>query len=279
MNELACFAGFGGGLLASELLGWRTICAVERDAYAASILVQRQNDGILRPFPIWPDIRDFDGRPWRGIADVVSGGFPCVDISIAGTGAGIDGEDSGLWREMARVIGEVRPRFAFVENSPLLVGRGLARILGDLADMGFDAVWGCVGAHHLSAPHKRERIWIVATNTDDAAEHDLAVHGAVASQPQHGEASLEDAVGAGLEERAQPGEGQRERRQQADRTAGATLQQAWVERCGAQWASDAGILRVADGTAHRVERIRCIGNAQVPCVAAFAFQLLTEDFR
>lgn len=163
MNELALFAGAGGGILGGRLLGWRTVCAVENDKYARSVLMARQNDGSLEPFPIWDDVRTFDGRAWRGRVDVVSGGFPCQDISAAGKGAGIEGEQSGLWKEMARVIGEVRPRFVYVENSPMLAaGRGLQRVLGDLSEMGFDADWGVLGAHHAAAPHKRDRIWILA---------------------------------------------------------------------------------------------------------------------
>lgn len=123
LNELALFAGAGGGILGSRLLGWRTVCAVEFDRYARDVLLARQNDGCLDPFPIWDDVRTFDGRPWRGIVDVVSGGFPCQDISAAGAGAGIEGEKSGLWSEMARVIREVRPRYAFIENSPMLTSR------------------------------------------------------------------------------------------------------------------------------------------------------------
>ena len=162
MNELALFAGVGGGILGGHLLGWRTVCAVEYNAYARSILLARQNDGTLPPFPIWDDIRTFDGKPWRGIVDVVSGGFPCQDISVAGKGDGLDGERSGLWSEMARVVREVRPRFVFVENSPMLTSRGLDRVLGDLAKMGFDAKWGVLGAADVGAPHQRDRIWIVA---------------------------------------------------------------------------------------------------------------------
>ena len=90
MNELALFAGAGGGILGGHLLGWRTVCAVEWDAYAASVLVARQNDRCLPPFPIWDDVQTFDGRPWKGVIDVISGGFPCQDISSAGRGAGID---------------------------------------------------------------------------------------------------------------------------------------------------------------------------------------------
>jgi len=86
MNELALFAGAGGGILGGHLLGWRTVCAVEWEAYPASVLCARQNDGLLPSFPIWDDVQTFDGKPWRGIVDVVSGGFPCQDISAAGRG-------------------------------------------------------------------------------------------------------------------------------------------------------------------------------------------------
>jgi len=160
MNELALFAGAGGGILGGHLLGWRTVCAVEWEPYPASVLCARQNDGFLPPFPVWDDVQTFDGKPWRGIVDVVSGGFPCQDISAAGKGEGIDGERSGMWREMARIIHEVRPRFVFVENSPMLTSRGLGRVLGDLASMGFDAKWGVLGAADVGAPHQRDRIWI-----------------------------------------------------------------------------------------------------------------------
>ncbi|MFW4909981.1 DNA cytosine methyltransferase [Pseudomonas aeruginosa] len=152
MNELALFAGAGGGILGGHLLGWRTICAVERDAYAAQILAQRQTDGALPPFPIWSDVCSFDGRPWRGLVDVVSGGFPCQDISAAGPGVGIEGPRSRLWKQMARIISEVRPSFIELENSPLLIHRGLAVVLGDLAEMGYDAQWIRLSASELGAP-------------------------------------------------------------------------------------------------------------------------------
>ncbi|MCP4903696.1 MAG: DNA cytosine methyltransferase [bacterium] len=170
MNELARFAGAGGGILGGQLLGlgWRTVCAVENDPYARDVLMARQNGGCLEAFPIWGDVCTFDGRPWKDRVDVVSGGFPCQDISSAGQGAGIEGDQSGLWSEMARIIGEVRPRFVFVENSPVLTSRGLGTVLGDLASLGFDAEWGVMGANArpVNAPHRRERIWIVARHSD-----------------------------------------------------------------------------------------------------------------
>lgn len=172
MNELALFAGGGGGLYGSLLLGHTPVCAVEILPYNQKVLLQRQCDGVFPRFPVWDDARTFDGNPWRGHVDIVSGGFPCQDISAAGKGAGINGERSGLWGEMARIIREVQPRYVLVENSPMLTSRGLGRVLGDLAAMGFDAKWGVLGAHHVGAPHKRDRIWILAS----ARQRDVLLH-------------------------------------------------------------------------------------------------------
>ena len=106
-RELSLFSGGGGGILGGHLLGWRTVCAVERESYAAQVLVSRQNDGSLPSFPIWDNVETFDGKRWRGIVDIISGGFPCQDISIAGKGAGIEGKRSSMWGQMARIIDEV----------------------------------------------------------------------------------------------------------------------------------------------------------------------------
>lgn len=152
LRELALFAGAGGGILGGHLLGWRTVCAVEWADYPRRVLLARQRDGMLSRFPIWDDVQTFDGNPWRGRVDVVSGGFPCQDISAAGKGAGIDGARSGMWFHMARIVREVRSRFVFVENSPMLTSRGLGRVLGDLAEMGYDAEWCVLGADDCGAP-------------------------------------------------------------------------------------------------------------------------------
>jgi|ETNvirnome_2_300_1030623.scaffolds.fasta_scaffold10711_2 DNA (cytosine-5)-methyltransferase 1 len=239
MNELALFAGAGGGILGGHLLGWRTICAVEWDAYAASVLVQRQNDGSLPAFPIWDDVQTFDGRPWRGRVDVISGGFPCQDISAAGKGAGIDGERSGMWGHMARIIGQVRPEFCMVENSPLLVGRGLARVLGSLASLGYDARWGVLGARDAGAPHKRDRIWIVANSRQQGPQGSV-----------------------------RPGE------ENGGGETGASQRPGSVN--GNWWATEPELGRVAHGVANRVDRLKCIGNGQVPQCAALAWRILNE---
>lgn len=162
LNELHLFAGAGGGILGGLLLGNRPVCAVEREPAAREMLLARQRDGSLPRFPIWDDVCTFDGKPWCGIVDVVCGGFPCQDISPAGRRRGIQGERSGLWAEMARIIGEVQPSRVFVENSSALVGRGLAVVLGDLAALGYDARWGVLGAIDAGGHHHRPRVWILA---------------------------------------------------------------------------------------------------------------------
>jgi len=169
---LHLFAGAGGGILGSNLDGHRTIGAVEIEEYPRKILLARQLDGSLPGFPIWNDVTTFRSdnpdtanyiarlRAHKNLC--IAGGFPCQDISAAGKGAGITGERSGLWSEFSRIISEIRPRHVFLENSPLLVSRGLDVVLSDLAEMGYHAEWGIVGAHHAGGSHKRDRIWLLA---------------------------------------------------------------------------------------------------------------------
>lgn len=237
MNELALFAGAGGGILGGKLLGWRTVCAVEIDAYARRVLLARQRDGVLPRFPIWDDVRTFDGRGWYGQIDVVTGGFPCQDISPAGYGAGIEGEHSGLWLEMARVLGEVQPHYALVENSAALTTRGLDRVLGDLAAMGFDARWGVLGACHAGLDHRRERIWIAANSKRG-------------------------------EWRQQPHDGAR------GRMGRFVEPPAWDSDWLAVFTRIRG---TSDGLARNVDRTDTIRNGQVPAVAAMAWEVLAPE--
>ncbi len=255
LNELALFAGAGGGILGGHLLGWRCVCAVELDAYARSILLARQDDGCLPPFPIWDDVQTFDGRPWRGAVDVVSGGFPCQDISVAGRGEGITGKKSGLWSHFARIIREVEPRFVLVENSPALTVRGLGTVLADLAQMGFNAEWGVFAASDCGAPHKRERLWIVAAHP-------------------HRVGCREDGRGLdggrpfcdlnGVDSEAQEGRQDKQLRAVCDSASGVR----W-------WSAEPDVVRVVHGVASRVDRVRCLGNGQVPAVVRLAWRTLT----
>ena len=274
MNELALFAGAGGGILGGHLLGWRTVCAVEWEPYPASVLVARQNDGLLPPFPVWDDVQTFDGRPWRGIVSVVSGGFPCQDISAAGRGEGIDGERSGMWREMARIIHEVGPRFVFVENSPMLTSRGLGTVLGDLAEMGFDARWGVLGAVHVGAPHLRERIWIRAErrNLLQHAENNGIGRG---SEQQDGTPKAQGNVDNARDLRSCGQEANEELG--GNGFAFSSVGGKWWEREpeSTPRTTQPELGGVAYGVADRVDRLKAIGNGQVPLVAATAWQKLT----
>lgn len=178
MNELHLFAGAGGGILAGKLIGWRTVCAVERDAYAASVLVARQNDGTLESFPVWDDVRTFDGRPWRGIVDVVSGGFPCQPFSSALRGRRTAQD---LWPEMLRIIEEIGPRFVFAEN---VQREPIANAANDLAERGYVVRCCRASAAAVGAPHRRVRYWLLG-DTDGDGKPGLPVHGKMA---EHSEA-------------------------------------------------------------------------------------------
>ena len=244
MNELHLFAGAGGGILGGILSGHTTVCAVEIEPYPRKVLLQRQRDGILPHFPIWDDIRTFDGKPWRGKVDIVAGGFPCQDISAAGKGAGIEGERSGLWGEMARVVGEVRPRFVFVENSPMLTSRGLHRVLGDLAEMGYNARWCVLGADDTGAPHRRRRIWILAY-----------------ARCKHGS----------------KGNATRVETDKTERTACSISYQSILKRqIPKTWKAMPETDGMVNGLANIVDRLKAIGNGQVPLVAATAWTILSE---
>lgn len=277
MNELALFAGAGGGILGGILNGWRTVCAVEIDSYARRVLLARQRDGVLPRFPIWDDVKTFDGRRWRGYVDVVSGGFPCQDISIAGRGKGIGGSRSGLWTEFARIIGEVQPGYVFVENSPMLIVRGIERVLADLSEMGYDAQWGVIGADDVGAPHKRKRIWIVGYPDSKGLEGYSRI---VANGDKPGrkceepDGSVADAgVSWWREDPADvPNAGCEYERceEEPERTSG--------DAPGPyrKWGLESRLGRVVNGVAYRVDRLKGIGNGQVPAVAATAFRILSN---
>jgi DNA (cytosine-5)-methyltransferase 1 len=258
VNVLELFAGAGGGILGGLILGHWPVCAVEIEPYCRQILIERQNDGVLPPFPIWDDVCTFDGRPWAGRVDIVSGGFPCQDISPAGGRAGIEGEQSGLWLEFVRVVREVRPRYVFVENSADLAIRGLDAVLGDLAALGFDAEWGVLGSCSNGAWHHRARMWVLAADpafadAHEGGQHDVTQHAQVAGIRAHADDADETRRFTG---------GRREAKEVAD-----PERLAW-------WTDEPELARVAHGMACRVDRVAALGNGQVPATHALAFRVL-----
>lgn len=140
----------------------RTVCYVEREAYAAGILATRMEDQAMDEAPIWSDLTTFAGAAWRGTVDCITAGFPCQPHSVAGKRAGLN-DERWLWDYSARIIRDVEPWLVYLENVPGLINTGgLAACLKSLAEMGFDAEYGCLSAGAVGASHKRERIFILA---------------------------------------------------------------------------------------------------------------------
>ena len=289
LKAIHLFAGSGGGVLGGLLLGWRTVCAVELDEYCRSVLVSHQNDGSIEPFPIWDDVRTFDGRAWRGSCDVVCGGFPCQDCSPLGRRAGINGEKSGLWKEMSRIVGEVRPTWVFAENSTGLLRLGLDVVLRDLDALGYDAEWRCLSAAELGAPHIRDRLWILGrareaadgggapipvrpdrrtgcTKPHRAAGEDIRVLADSYVQRRQ-KLRLSLPVEEGVRSLKLPSQDDYGRGEWGD-----CLQP------GEAWPDEPKVPRVDDGIPFQVEQLRGYGNSQVPVVAACAFLDLASRF-
>lgn len=149
------FTGIGGFDLGLERAGFKVKWQVEIDPFCRAVLAKH-----------WPEVTRYEDVQTVGAelerVDVVCGGFPCQDVSSAGPHTGIDGERSGLWFQMARVVRELRPHYVIVENTEGLLARGCGRVLGDLAEAGYDAEWACIQARDVGAPHERDRLFLVA---------------------------------------------------------------------------------------------------------------------
>ncbi len=363
LTELSLFSGTGGGLLATtHLLGWRTVCYVEHDQYAIDVLKARIRDGYLHDAPIWDDVFTFDGRPWVGLVDVVTAGFPCQPFSVAGKGLGENDPRNG-WPATIRIIREVRPIFTQLENVPGLTNREkftilvlekirqfslfhkdtfhgagryidriyqtvfgrsyFGRVLGDLAEAGFDVEWDCISAAEIGANHKRDRIWIVAYSKSNREFHlsnqweqknqgsDLVGEGQEVSDSScprrepHGNRVLGRCEGfisnsdgerraqfndarvagdAGIVDRSNyeaelpythDATATRQREYSLEIHAKSETARSHGRRGEEWWAVEPRLGRVADGVAHRVDRLRAIGNGQVPDVAAEAWDRLS----
>jgi len=268
MRELHLFAGIGGGVLAGKLLGHTCVGAVEIDHYCRRVLEARQRDGCLEPFPIHDDIRTFDGKPWRGLVDVVCGGFPCQPWSAAGKRLGA-ADPRHLWPEMARVVAECRPQFVFAENVSLAA---FAEPWRDLRGLGYRVPPAlCLGACHLGAMYHRHRWWLLAADAvelgrsgrTEGAEESRAIHERLGA----GVVNARHADGSGLAQR------------QSECGDACAQQPAAI---GATWRAAAPrLLRLVSRHARRLEsrrkRIHALGNAQIPIVAATAFRLLMQQ--
>ena len=289
-RHLSLFSGAGGGEYAARILDWRTVCYVERAAYCQQVIQARIRDGVFCDAPIWDDVCTFDGRPWRGLVDVLSAGFPCQPFSVAGLGLGVDDDRNG-WPDTARIIREIRPRFALLENVPNLTSGShgyYGTVLGDLAALGYDAAWGVLSAQDCGAPHIRKRLWILASE-GDVADADRRRRGEFWEQdrqPGHqstrgnephrrGSAQLADSDGTrrGKRRGAEPMGPEHAPTQCGGREGG------WWDTDPAEGEAQSRVGQVVDGMAHRRDRLRATGNGQVPIVAAVAWHQLMEARR
>jgi len=169
MHTMHIFAGIGGGLLADRILGHTPLVAVEWEPYACQILRERVADGWFPGMHVWEgDVQLFDPSEYTGRVDCIHAGFPCQDISVAGKQAGIaEGTRSGLYREVLRIAGIVRPPYIFLENVAAITSKGLDQVLKDLAEMGYDSKWACLRASDVGAPHHRDRWWCLAQSISE----------------------------------------------------------------------------------------------------------------
>ena len=255
------FAGIGGFDLGLERAGMRCEWQVEIDPYARAVLAKHWPD-VRR----WEDVRTFPPPEGKWGVDVICGGFPCQDISVAGKGAGLAGARSGLWYEFARIIGELRPRYVIVENVAALLSRGADVVLGTLASLGYDAEWHVIPASAVGAPHRRERLWIVAW---DALCRRGARLGSVRAI-QKGACSDTDRVRADVshaDHESEPGS-------PVDDVARRGL----PELAGGHgwWSVEPDVGRVAHGVPARVDRLRCLGNAVVPQIVEVIGRAIVE---
>lgn len=156
-DVISLFSGVGMADLALASAGFKTVATAEIDPWCRTVLAKRFPDAQH-----FDDVHDVKPEAILDEVDGIVGGFPCQDVSTAGTGAGLDGKRSGLWSEFARVIGDFNPRWVLIENVAALRGRGLARVLADLNELGYNARWDCIPAAAVGAPHMRDRIWILA---------------------------------------------------------------------------------------------------------------------
>jgi DNA (cytosine-5)-methyltransferase 1 len=261
LRVLDLFSGIGGFSLGLERTGgFKTVAFCEIEEYPRRVLAKHWPD-----VPCYKDIRELSAQHLfaDGISvDVICGGFPCQDISIAGKGAGLAGERSGLWSHYARLIGELRPRYVLVENVAALLGRGLGDVLGDLAALGYDAEWHCIPASAVGAPHRRDRVWIVAyaKRCETSERFDAAMLGGRTSEAEQiGLGScltdVADADSRGWREQGDVGQAAGDARRAGQSGDGGALVNADDEGCGKPEKSNAR--RWFDGEGKPDDRTAC----------------------
>lgn len=292
MKVLDLFSGIGGFSLGLERAGFETVAFCEPNPFCQAILKKHWPN-----VPVYEDVRELsaDRLANDGIVfDAICGGFPCQDISVAGKGAGLAGARSGLWWEFHRLIAETRPKWVIAENVSALRSRGLGEVLGSLAALGYDAEWHCIPASAVGAPHRRDRIWIVAYPNGQQQQPMLSrrsVEGSRAIAPTGAldvdvaSSRRDGAWESDVADSSRPRlEGSKWLRNVAEKTSGrpSSADGAITERSadgGRQshsWHFEPGVGRVADGVSNRMDRLRALGNAVVPQIPEIIGRVIND---
>ena len=262
MNVLDLFSGIGGFSLGLERAGMKTVAFCEVDKKCQQVL-KKHWPGV----PIFDDVTTLKGEDIEETVDVICGGFPCQDISLAGKGAGLEGERSGLWTEFHRLIKEIKPKYAIIENVSALRSRGLDQVLREISEIGYDAEWHCITAASIGAPHRRDRVWIVAYPRDSKRRDSIT-----GSLGRDGERKLEERIRTSettettgsrqtSESMAYANSKRLERQREISSRISEELKDPSYTRW---WKIEPSVGRVAHGVSGRVDRLKQLGNAVVP---------------
>lgn len=277
LNGLDLFTGSGG--LTAALAPWITpIAYCENELYPTAQLLSRMSSGELPLAPIWDDIRTLRGWELRAQVDIIYGGFPCQNISVAGNGEGLDGKRSGLFFEIIRLAQEIQPEYIFLENVPNIRTKGLRTVGEELARIGYDCRWGLVSARSVGANHLRKRWFLLAYAREKGSQRQRLPCGiqsklfGVDSRHDRGvtETMVSDTLqeGCGGQTIATEKENHQGIRKNYGWATAATFKCDW-------WKIEPPMGRMVDGLPSRVDRVECMGNAVVPLQARTAFEVLS----
>ena len=272
------FAGIGGVDLGVGRAGLECKWQVEIDDYATKVL-EKHWPNVSR----WRDVKTFppeDNQDWN--VDVIAGGFPCQDISVAGKGAGLNGERSGLFFEIIRLARQLRPRAIVLENVSALLVRGMGTVLAELAEVGYDAEWHCIPAAGVGAPHRRDRVFIIAYTQHDGShgdgedEQERKREKVGRSQFARRDGSNRDVADSSSERQSRQRLHGGRFSQKKDQDGKANWFIDSSERKENNWHVEPNVGRVANGVPDRMDRLKCLGNAVVPQVAEVVAKILLD---
>ena len=273
MNGVDLFSGIGG--ISLGLRDYvRPIAYCEIDPYCQGVLLSRMVSGLLPEAPIWDDIKTLRIRSYDDSIDILYGGFPCQDISVAGHGKGLAGERSGLFFEIVRLAKEIKPRFIFLENVPAITSRGGLEVVREITEMGYDCRWCVISAASVGALHRRERWFLLAHASSKGLEGFGERTVSTAKKKPLSSGVCED-VRNTLREPSEQTNSETKSKQAERRAWGGHSGQYWPFESVEHWQKTVSEMgKCSDGVSDHVARLRSLGNAVVPQQVKKAFEIL-----